>query len=336
MSEPVPKPAANAQDLIAFAREVLETEAAAIRQLAPRLGPSFSQALELLMNCRGRVVVTGIGKAGIVGQKLSATFASTGTPSHFVHPTEALHGDLGRIVRGDVVVALSNSGESDELSRLLPAIQAIGTPIIAITASRSNTLGRSAQCVLELGDIEEACPLGLAPTASAAALLAMGDALAMAALRARDFSAEQYASFHPGGRLGRKLRKVHEVMRQGAHNPLVSETSSVAEAIEVMTRTPGRPGAALVVDKAGKLAGLFTDGDLRRLIRAGQTDFSRPVGQVMKVGPRTVSPDLLAIEAARILRELQIDQLPVVDGDGRAVGLLDVQDLLSAGLLGAG
>jgi arabinose-5-phosphate isomerase len=325
-----------ALDAVALAREVLEAEADAIRRLAPRVGASFTQALELVLACTGRVVVMGIGKAGILGQKLSATFASTGTPSHFVHPSEALHGDLGRIVAGDVVIVLSNSGESEELARVLPSLDRLGVPVVAITASRSSTVGRAARCVVELGDIAEACPLGLAPTASAAALLAMGDALAMAALRARDFSREDYAHNHPGGKLGRKLRKVREVMRQGPQNPLVEESVSVTGAIEVMTRTPGRPGAALVTDASGRLAGIFTDGDLRRLIQSGETDFTRPVGAVMKRGPRTVPPDMLAIDATRILRERQIDQVPVVDDDGRPVGLLDVQDLLAAGLLGAG
>lgn len=319
--------------LVDYAREVLATEAAAIRSVMERIGPSFEQAVDLVLATRGRIVVSGMGKAGIIAQKLSATFSSTGTPSLFLHPAEALHGDIGRVVQGDVVIAISNSGETEELTHLLPSLRRLGTPLIAITGYGHSTLARAADAVLDIGNIEEACPMGLAPTASAAALLAMCDALAMTVLRQRPFTHEDFALNHPGGKLGARLKKVGEVMRQGAQNPLVREDAPLAEAISVMTRTPGRPGCTSVVDAEGRLVGLFTDGDLRRLIQAGAIDFAKPVGDVMTRDPRTIDPDTNAYDAARIMRERQFDQVPVVDDLHRPVGLLDVQDLLAARLL---
>lgn len=320
--------------LLAYARRVLETEANAIQSLVPRLDASFRRAVELVLACQGRVVVTGMGKAGFVAQKLSATFASTGTPSHFLHPAEALHGDLGRVTRDDLIIALSNSGETEEITRLLPALQRLEVPIVALTGRATSSLGRAAHVVVDLGNIEEACPMGLAPTASAVGLLAMGDALAMTVLSQRSFSSEDFAHNHPGGKLGRSLRKVGELMRQGPLNPVVREDVALTEALSVMTRTPGRPGATSVIDQDGRLVGVFTDGDLRRLVQAGHTDFNDPVRNHMTRHPRTVPPELLGGEAARVLRDRAIDQVPVVDGEGRPIGLLDVQDLLSAGIVG--
>jgi arabinose-5-phosphate isomerase len=318
---------------LAYARQVIETEAQAIRSVIGRLGPSFDVAVETVLACTGRVVVTGMGKAGFIAQKLSATLASTGTPSLYVHPAEALHGDLGRITPDDVVVAMSNSGDTDEVTRLLPALKRLGTPIVAITGSPSSSLGSAAAAVLDIGNIEEACPLGLAPTASAVAMLAMGDALAMAVLSARPFTPEDYALNHPGGRIGQRLRKVVDLMRKGPQNPVIHEEASLTEAIGVMTSTPGRPGATCITDGLGRLVGIFTDGDLRRLIQDGLSDFSAPVSDVMTRAPRTVKGDMLVMDAAQILREKQIDQVPVVDEFGRPVGLLDVQDLLAARIL---
>jgi len=279
------------------------------------------------------VVVTGMGKPGFIAQKISATFASTGTPSLFLHPAEALHGDLGRLVPGDLVVALSNSGETEEILRLLPALKRLGAPIIAVTGGQKSSLAAAADVVLEIGPVPEACPLGLAPTTSTVALLALGDALAMTVLHRRGFSPEQFAELHPAGALGKRLLRVREVMRTGAANPTVSKDASLRETAAVMSSV-GRPGAASVVDESGKLVGIFTDGDLRRLVQQDDVDFTRPVAGVMGRNPRTVSPDDLAVTAAEILREGQIDQLPVVDSEGRPVGLLDVQDILSARLLG--
>src|SRR3954462_7697960 len=322
------------QDLVDYAREVIRAEAEAVLQVAGRINGSFSRAVEMVLACAGRVVVTGMGKPGFIAQKLSATFASTGTPSLYLHPAEALHGDLGRLVPGDLVLALSNSGETDEIVRLLPSIRRLGAPIIAITGGSRNSLADAADIVLEIGPIPEACPLGLAPTASTVALLAMGDALAMAVQHRRGFSTEQFASLHPGGALGRQLLRVREVMRTGTRNPTVRFDASLRETAGVMTATEGRPGAASVVDARGKLIGIFTDGDLRRLVQEGEVDFARAVSTVMGKTPRTVSPDDLAQTAAEMMRATQVDQLPVVDADGRPVGLLDVQDLLAARLLG--
>jgi arabinose-5-phosphate isomerase len=329
----VPKHPAK-QDIVDYAREVIRAEAEAVAQLGPRLNGGFARAVEMVLACPGRVVVTGMGKPGFIAQKISATFASTGTPSLYLHPAEALHGDLGRLVPGDLVLALSNSGETDELLRLLPAIRRLGAPIVAMTSGPRNSLADQADVVLEIGPVPEACPLGLAPTASTVALLAIGDALAMAVQHKRGFSTEQFASLHPGGALGRQLLRVRDVMRTGERNPTVRSDTSLRETAAVMTRTEGRPGAASVIDSQGKLIGIFTDGDLRRLVQNGEVDFSRPVATVMGKTPRTVSPDDLATAAAEMLREIQVDQLPVVDSAGRPVGLLDVQDLLAARLLG--
>jgi arabinose-5-phosphate isomerase len=280
------------------------------------------------------VVTTGIGKAGIIARKLGATLASTGTPADYLHPAEARHGDLGRVTRQDVVLALSNSGMTAEILQLVGPLKDIGVPLIVITADASAPLARHADVVLDYGRVTEACPLGLAPTTSTTVMLALGDALAMAVLSERRFSPAEFARFHPGGDLGRSLMRVDEVMRKGEALPLVPAGSSLAQAVERMTSTPGRPGAVLVVAADGRFAGFYTDGDLRRsLLRARETNnfdmLARPVDEVMTAAPISVRPDQLVGEARRLLLERQIDQLPVVDGDGRPVGLLDVQDLLA-------
>jgi arabinose-5-phosphate isomerase len=322
---------ARRKALVAYGRMVLDTEARAIGAL--RLDERFATAVEWILACKGQVVLTGIGKPGFVAQKISATLASTGTHSIYLHPAEAAHGDLGRVSRSDVIIALSNSGESEEILRLLPAVKRIGARVVAVTRDEQNPLARAADLVVAIGDVEEACPMGLAPTTSTAALLAVGDALAMAVLENRPFGRDEYALYHPGGRLGRHLMKVHELMRGGAANPLVRADAPLKKAVAVMTRTPGRPGAATVVDARGKLLGVFTDGDLRRLVERQQVDFDAPVSTVMTRNPRTVRAEERLMEAARVLREARIDQVPVVDAAGRAVGLLDVQDLLAARIL---
>jgi arabinose-5-phosphate isomerase len=320
----------EAEETLAYARGVLEAEARAILGVTERLGESFLRALALLRDCPGQVVVTGMGKAGLIGQKLSSTLASTGVRSNFLHPAEAVHGDLGRVGRGDVILALSNSGATEELVRLLPSFKRLAAPVIAITGDAESALARGADVVLDIGRIEEACPMGLVPTASTAALHAVGDALAMTLLRARPFGTSDYALLHPGGKLGRSVLRVFEVMRTGTANPVVRETAKLSEAVVVMTNTPGRPGATNVVDRAGKLVGIFTDGDLRRLVEQGRTDFDLPVRDVMCKRPRCVSPEMLVLTATAQMREARVDQLPVVDAEGRSVGLLDVQDLLAA------
>src|SRR6266446_1418418 len=281
-----------------IARRVLRIERDALSGLIGRLDKTFDKVATTLFKTKGRIIVTGMGKPGFIAQKISATFASTGTPSLYLHPAEALHGDLGRLVPGDMVLALSNSGETDEIVRLLPAIRRLGAPIVAMTSGPRNSLADRADAVLEIGPVPEACPLGLAPTASTVALLAMGDALAMAVQHRRGFSPEQFASLHPGGALGRQLLRVRDVMRTGERNPTVRADTSLRDTAAVMTRTEGRPGAASVLDAEGKLVGIFTDGDLRRLVQSGEVDFARPVSHVMGKSPRTVRPDDLAIAAA--------------------------------------
>jgi arabinose-5-phosphate isomerase len=320
-------------EALAYARKVLEIESRAIAQLKSRVGPEFSLALSLLDGCKGRVVTTGIGKPGFIAQKLSATLASTGVPSLYLHPAEAAHGDLGRVSKDDVVVALSNSGMTEELVRLVPSLQRLGCTLVVITSDAKSALARAADVALTIGSLDEACPMGLVPTASSAALHAMTDALAMTLAHVRAFSPEQYARLHPGGTLGRSAMRVGDLMRKGPANPLVRDTARLADAMVVMTNTPGRPGAANVVAKDGQLVGIFTDGDLRRLAERKQLDLKKKISLVMSKKPRCARPEDLVLHAAAIMRESKIDQLPVVDGDGRSVGLLDVQDLLAARLV---
>ncbi len=313
-------------------REVILAEARALRDVANRLDENFALAVEAIYRCKGRVVVTGMGKPGIVGQKISATLASTGTPSLWLHPAEAVHGDLGKITERDVVLALSNSGESNEMCQLLPHVAKIGASVIAITGRSDSTLAQYSGIVIDMGKIEEACPLGLAPTASTTAILAIGDALALGVLRKRAFSKEQYAFYHPAGALAYKLMKVSDLMRKGEQNVCVLPAALVREVIARMTRV--RAGAACVVDESDRLLGLFTDGDLRRHLEKEEAILDMRVEQVMTAGPRvTISDCELAAEAARKLRENQFDEAPVVDRDGRCVGILDIQDLLSTGLI---
>jgi arabinose-5-phosphate isomerase len=313
------------------AREVLRTEAQAILSLVDRLGADFENAVSAIAGGKGHLVVTGMGKSGLVGQKISATFASTGTPSIFLHPAEAYHGDLGRVLRDDVVLALSTSGETAEVIRLLPLIRQIGARIVAVTATRDSTLGKNSDLVIELGRIEEACPLGLAPSATTTAILALGDALALSVLEARGFDKEKFAFYHPGGDLGRKLMKVSEIMRTGDRNPVVTEETPLPEAIKRITEA--RAGAVVVVDRAGKLSGIFTDGDFRRKIGREPALITARIGEVMTRSPRTIAPDRLASEALKLLRERKIDELPVVNEKGEPVGMLDVQDLLDVGVV---
>ena len=323
----------SSNERLARAAEVIRIEAQTLLRLIDHLDESFSDAVGRILGCGGQVVVTGMGKAGIVGQKISATLASTGTPSFFLHPAEALHGDLGRIRAQDLVLALSNSGETGEVSVLVPVARKIGAQVVAITGRPESALGRLANCVLHIGRVEEACPLKLAPTASTSAMLALGDALAMAVLSERDFDRTDYALYHPSGSLGRRLMLVEEVMRKGDELPLVSEGTKVADVLILTTQTPGRPGASLIVDADGRLAGIFTDGDLRRMLEGGHIEnLQVPVDDFMGRDPKTLRPDQLAEDAHRVLRQFKKDQAPVVDSDGRPVGLIDVQDLLDVGI----
>jgi arabinose-5-phosphate isomerase len=314
------------------AREVIRAEARAVAQVADRLGPAFRKAVSLVVACRGRVVCTGIGKAGFLAQRLSAVLASIGTPSLYLHPADAVHGDMGRVARDDVMVAISNSGATEELLRLLPTIRALGVHLIALTGRPDSPLAAAAGVILDVGPVDEAGPIGMVPTASSAALHALGDALAMAVSRHRPFTHEDYARNHPGGALGRKLLKVRELMREGDANPVIGRDATLREVLLVMNAR-GRPGCAVVRGRDGRLAGLFTDGDLRRLLERGPIDLECPVRDVMTAGPATIDADDRVVEAAELMRTKRVDQLPVVDSRGVPIGLLDVQDLLAARFL---
>ena len=319
----------RSKERLARAAEVLRLEARTIAHLEERLGQDFLAAVELILACEGHLVLTGVGKAGLVGQKISATLASTGTPSIFLHPTEALHGDLGRIRKRDILLAISNSGETVETNSLIGPARRIGVKVIALTGVAKSTLARNADCVLDIGEIEEACPLKLAPTASTSAMLALGDALAMVVSQERNFGREEYALYHPGGMLGRKLLRVSEVMRRGDELPLLAQEANLAQAILAMNRTPGRPGAVLITGAEGKLVGIFTHGDLARLLENDAAlDKRATIERLMGRKPKTIGPDELVEEATRRMQEHRVDQIPVVDASGRPIGLLDVQDLL--------
>ncbi|MDP2912021.1 MAG: KpsF/GutQ family sugar-phosphate isomerase [Candidatus Omnitrophota bacterium] len=314
------------------AKEVLRIEADAIRQLISRIGKDFEKAVELIYACRGRVVVTGMGKAGIIGQKISATLASTGTPSLWLHSAEAIHGDLGRVKQEDVVIVISNSGETEEVVNLVPLIKKMGSALIAITGNKKSTLAKNSNAVLDVSIKVEACPLGLAPMASTTSMLAMGDALCAALMDKRKFKKSDFAFLHPGGSLGRQLLlKVEDIMRKSSGNPVVKESRKVKDVL--LAITTARAGSATVVDKNGKVKGIFTDGDLRRHLGIDPRLLEKEVKDVMTKNPRTLRKGCLAVEALRILQEYKIDEIPIVDERARAIGLVDVQDLLKAGLV---
>jgi len=324
---------------LSYGREVVQAEARTLLDLADRMGESFVEAVELVLTCKGRVVTTGMGKAGIIGRKISATLASTGTPSLSLNPAEAFHGDLGRIVRDDVVLAISNSGETEEVVRLVPEMKKIGVGIIAMTGHADCSLARYADVTLELGHIIEVCPLGLAPSCSTTAMLALGDALALTVLKRRNFAKEDFARYHPAGDLGRSLLTVDEVMRTGEHFVVVPQDITVSSALKTIARSKDRSGSIAgsvsVVDSRGTLVGIFTDGDLRRHLETeGAELLSRPIGEVMTRGPRLyIHTGRLAAEALRIMADNQIDDLPVVDEQFRCRGNIDIQDLLQVGLV---
>jgi arabinose-5-phosphate isomerase len=314
-------------DVLTEGKQVIKEEIGALQSMHESMGEEFVQAVNAVFNCQGRVIITGVGKAGLIGQKISATLASTGTPSYWMHAVEARHGDLGRVQSGDVVVALSNSGET-EVVQLLSPLRKLDVQVISITGSPESTLARYSDIVLHVGDIQEACPLGLAPSASTTAMLVMGDALSLTVFKMREWTEEDYAFYHPGGDLGRKLIKVREVMRRGGRNPVGSQDITVREALKIMSGTDS-PGAISLTDDNGKLAGFFTDGDFRRLSQdAGGELLEQPVKKVMTKDPKTISTESLAAEAYRMLRENRIDQVPVVDGEHVPVGIMDVQDWL--------
>ncbi len=319
------------REIVDYGRNVIEAEVKATKALVERLDERFAAACRTLLSCGGRVVLTGMGKAGLIARKISATFASTGTPSLYMHPAEALHGDLGRVRAEDVVLALSNSGATGEVVKLLVPMKRLGVRVIAITGEPASPLGEAADVLLEIGDVEEACPLGLAPSASTAAMLAMGDALALTVFQVRldsgELSAEDFAAYHPAGVIGRKLLKVSEVMRTGEAAPVVGLDATVEETVLAITR--GRAGAAVVVDEDGRLTGIFTDGDLRRYIlredrRDMRTDRMR---EVMVRNPKTAKENMLAAEAHAVMKKHRIGEMPVVDEEGRPLGVVNLKDI---------
>lgn len=319
----------NAERALELARHTLQIEADAVAALSSRLTPDFAQAVRLVLQCSGRVVVSGIGKSGHIGRKVAATLASTGTPAFFVHPAEASHGDLGMVTRDDVLIAFSNSGETSELLSIVPIVKRIGAKLISVTGNAESNLAQLADVHLDARVEKEACPLNLAPTASTTAALALGDALAVAVLDARGFGEEDFARSHPGGALGRKLlTHVRDVMRTGNAVPEVRESTPLAQALMEITRK----GMAMtaIVDADGRAIGVFTDGDLRRLLETPRDWKTVPIGEAMHVKPFTVGPDQLAVEAVQIMEANRINQLLVVDADQRLVGALHIHDLTRA------
>ena len=314
-----------------FARQVIEVEAAAVARMGVAIDDQFMRAVELIRDAPGSLLLSGVGKAGHVARKLSATFASTGTPSHFLSATDAVHGDVGAVRPGDVVLLLSASGESDEILRLLSILKKLGHPTIGMTATRGSSLGRFADVTVATGKIEEACPLRLAPSASTTAMLALGDALALTVMRERDFNADDFAVFHPAGQIGRKLMRVDEAMsfKRGENLPVASDALTVGQVLGEVSRIRRRSGAVILIDAAGKMSGLFSDGDLRRHVQLDpRTAMERPVAEVMTRNPKHITADALASEAMALMRAHRIDELPVVDAAGAPVGLIDIQDLI--------
>ena len=321
--------------IIEQAQKVLAVEAQAIERLIPRIDEHFIKAIELLLDCKGRVIVTGMGKSGLVGKKIAATLASTGTPSFFLHPAEGIHGDLGMVTADDVVISLSNSGETTEVVSILPIIKRIGASIIAMCGNSQSTMALNADVFIDVSVAEEACPLGLAPTASTTATLAMGDAIAVVLLSKRKFTPEDFALFHPGGSLGRKLLlTVENVMHSGEDNPIVSAETNVKEALFVMT-SKGL-GATAVVDQSGCLLGILTDGDIRRGLETGHQFLEESVVNIMTKTPKTITADKLAAAALSIMEKNKprpITVLPVVDKKNFVIGIVHLTDLLRQGVV---
>jgi len=319
-----------------YARKVIEAEAHAISSLTPVVDESFARAAEMIYACSGSCILSGIGKAGIIGQKISATLASTGTPSHFLHPAEAVHGDLGRLRKDDIVIVLSYGGETDEVIRLINLVKQLQIRLIAITGGSDSTLCKHSDIALCIGQISEACPLGVAPSVSTTCMLAIGDALAFTVMKARKFSVEDYVRFHPGGSLGTKLMTVEQSMmfRPGEKLPVAEVTDTIAMLLE-KTGDVKRHGAVMIVGKGGKLEGIITDADLRRLLtKHGKRAFDLKTGDVMTANCKYIRADALASEATALFHKYRIDDLPVVDSQDRPVGLIDVQDIVTIKVVG--
>jgi len=324
----VPDPRSPLEQL-RYARQIIQTESHCLERLARRLDGEFCRAADTIFHCRGNVIVSGMGKAGLVGRKIMATLASTGTPSHCLHPAEAVHGDLGRVHADDVVLILSQSGETDEVVRLLPSLCELGVPILAITGRPESTLGRAATVTIDLGPLEEAGTLGLAPSTSTTAMLAVGDALALVVSRMRNFGPEDFARFHPGGSLGRKLSKVEDHMRPLAQCRVAREEQTVRDVLVGVSMPGRRTGATMLVDRDGRLSGIFTDSDLARLFeRRRESELDAPIREVMTCRPLSVRVGSLMTDAVAMMARRKISELPVVDLQQRPLGLIDVTDVM--------
>ena len=321
--------------MLEHARDVLRMEAEAVLELVPRVDENFAAAVKMILDCHGRTVITGMGKSGLIGRKMAATLASTGTPSFYLHPAEGIHGDLGMVTSEDVVIALSNSGETGEVLNILPSLRRIGAKIIAMVGNANSTLGKNADVILNVGVSKEACPLGLAPTSSTTAALAYGDALALALLKKHNFTASQFAIFHPGGSLGRKLLlTVGNIMHKGDENPTVLADTTVQEALFVITDKG--LGAVSVVDTNGVMQGVLTDGDIRRGLSKGVDFLQRPVRELMTANPKTITEDKLAAQALHLMernKPIPITVLPVIDAERKVIGLLHMTDLVRQGVV---
>jgi arabinose-5-phosphate isomerase len=313
------------------AKRVLRIESEAILSLIPRLSEDFTSAVKTLFDCRGRVVLTGMGKSGFVANKIAATLASTGTPAFFMHPAEGIHGDLGMVVRGDVVIAVSNSGETDEIVNLLPAIKRLGVKLICLVGNLNSTLARMSDVSLDVSVTEEACPLGLAPTASTTAALAMGDALAAVLLEQRGFNEEDFALFHPGGSIGRRLLvRVKDLMHKDSEVPMIKEDALMKDAI--LEITSKKLGVTSIVDDRGALVGILTDGDLRRALERGGNILAHPVSQYMTKNPKMIGEEELAAKALQLMETYAITSLLIVDDQRRVKGIIHMHDILKAGV----
>ena len=325
-------PEATPESPCAFAEGVLRAEAEAVLNVVNHLDESFDRAVDLLAGCGGTVIISGMGKSGIIAQKISATLASTGTPSHYLHPSEAMHGDIGRIRAGDVVVLLSYSGTTTEVLALAALLRQDGVAMVAMCGRGDGHISRLVDVTLCVGDVTEACPHNLAPTASTTAMLALGDALALAVSRKRAFSPDDFRKRHPGGVLGLQMMSVTNVLRfrAGENLPLISEKMTVEQMLAQAAQQPRRAGAVVLIDDAGRLSGIFTDADLRRqIITLGPAALKKPVADMMTRSPRCLPDSALVRDAVQLVREVRVDELPVVDADGRPVGLIDVQDLIA-------
>jgi len=315
-----------------IAREVIEKEAGAISGLLDRLDDNFDKAVLAILETTGRVIVTGMGKSGLVGKKIAATFASTGTPAIFLHPAEAIHGDLGIVTNDDIVLAISKSGDTSELQQLIPAFKRLGITIILLTGQLDSSMAERADVVIDCSVPSEACPNNLVPTSSSTAAMVMGDALAIALFRMRGFSAEDFAQLHPGGSLGRRLLlRVSDIMHTGDKIPTVPESTTVLKALMVMSR--GRLGTAVVIDRDGRMAGIFTDGDLRRLSERGGQFLDRPISEVMTPNPRTIRPEAILDEVLALCEKHKITVLVAVDRDGKPAGIVHLHDVLQSKLM---